>query len=77
VPFALNTWPTCEPWERSGEPTLKDRLDVKEWVEQVQLEIALEIDRRFDRLLAHIDATAWPPLQHSELERNNVPSSES
>jgi hypothetical protein len=66
APFAVDAWPWCERWERAGRATLWDRLEVEAWAEHAELELALEIDRRFDVLLDRIRAEAWPALPELE-----------
>lgn len=67
APFAVDSWPWCEPWQRSGRLTLLDRLELEAWAARAELELRLAIDRRFDVLLDGIRAQAWPALP--ELER--------
>lgn len=63
APFARDTWPYCEPWERAGVATLADRLEVEAWARNAQLGLQLELDRRFDRILARIRRQAWPGVE--------------
>jgi hypothetical protein len=60
APFAFDTWPLCEPWERAGRATLWDRLEVARWAELAELELRLEIDRRFDQLADQLELELEP-----------------
>lgn len=62
APFAIDTWPLCEPWERAGVATLWDRLAIERARERAELELRLEIDRRFDRLRDRVLGSSWPAL---------------
>ena len=63
APFEIDTWPRCEPWQRLGQVTVWDTLQIEEWGEWAQLQIELEIDRRMDAILTHVHATAWPGVE--------------
>jgi hypothetical protein len=65
APFAVDSWPLCEPWERAGVATLWDRLAIERARERAELELRLEIDRRFDRLHARVLGSSWPALEGS------------
>lgn len=54
APFAFDTWPLCERWERAGHATLADHVAIERAAQRAELEIRLTIDRRFDALLDRI-----------------------
>lgn len=60
VPFGVDTWPDCAPWERAGRATLWDRLEVEAWAETAERELRLEIDRRFDALADWLEEQMAP-----------------
>jgi len=60
APFAVDTWPRCEPWERAGVITPADRRAIGTWARTAQRRLRLAIDARFDRILGRMYATAWP-----------------
>jgi len=60
APFAVDTWPRCEPWERAGAITPADRRAIGTWARTAQRRLRLAIDARFDRILGRMYATAWP-----------------
>jgi hypothetical protein len=55
APFALDTWPLCEPWERAGKVTAGDYAALAAWSERAELELRLEIDRRFDAVADQLE----------------------
>lgn len=63
APFALDTWPLCERHERAGHLTFHDTLEVSRWAQRAQLELELEIDRRFDQLHDRIIGEAWAGVE--------------
>jgi len=63
APFQFDTWPLCEPWERAGLATFHDTLEVSRWGAQAQLQLQLEIDRRFDQLRDRVLASSWPAIE--------------
>lgn len=62
APFAFDTWPHCEPWQRAGVPTLWDLIELQRWSAGAELQLRLEIDRRFDAVLDAIRASSWPGI---------------
>lgn len=50
IPFGVDTWPTCLPYERAGRATLWDLLEIERWAETAERDLRLDIDRRFDAL---------------------------
>lgn len=60
APFEVDTWPTCQPWERAGQVTPADRRAIATWARTAQRRLRLDIDARFDRVLGRMYATAWP-----------------
>lgn len=69
APFELDTWPRCAPWQRAGQITPIDEATVWIWAERAQLELELEIDRRFDALADQIRRDAWPALEAGKAAR--------
>jgi len=63
APFAFDTWPLCEPWERAGLATFHDVLEVSRLAARAQLQLQLEIDRRFDQLRDRVLASSWPDIE--------------
>lgn len=63
VPFGVDSWPTCLPYQRAGRATLWDLLEVERWAARAQLELELEIDRRFDAVLDRVLGTSWSGVE--------------
>jgi len=62
APFAADTWPRCEPWQRAGVITPVDLQLINLWRYRADVELLLEIERRFDLLAARIRRDAWPRM---------------
>lgn len=60
APFAVDTWPTCEPWERAGLVTPADRRAIDAWADRAMRQLRLDIDARFDSLAGWAVTSAWP-----------------
>jgi hypothetical protein len=76
APFAVDTWPTCEPWERAGVETAGDRRAIATWGRTAQRRLRLAIDARFDRILGRMYATAWPGVVWDDLTTQEDPMTE-
>lgn len=63
IPFGVDTWPDCLPWERAGRPTRADLDAIDDWAKRARLHLALEIDRRFDAIEDWLQAAAWPGVE--------------
>jgi hypothetical protein len=74
APFAVDTWPTCEPWERAGVETAGDRRAIGLWARTAQRRLRLDIDARFDRILGRMYATAWPGVVWDDLTTQEDPT---
>jgi len=74
APFAVDTWPRCEPWERAGAITPADRRAIGTWARTAQRRLRLAIDARFDRILGRMYATAWPGVVWDDLTTQEDPT---
>lgn len=63
APFAYDTWPLCEPWERAGQITDADRQLIAGWARDAQDEIRLELDHRLDMVAERIRQMVWPGVE--------------
>lgn len=67
IPFGVDTWPDCAPWERAGVATLWDQREVEAWAQHAQRELALEVDRRFDALEDWLEEQTRPRARASRM----------
>lgn len=67
APFAVDTWPRCQPWERRGVITFADETAIRAWAVAAQLALTLAIDQRFDSLLGWVDAAAWRGVELADV----------